>query len=1806
MANAANGAVLTLQSDTQGAGTGTVSFGNAITVSLTGSKAAVDIYHNPASFGTPTDFAANVTAGQLTNYQLVNNLTNLQAAGSYLNQNFALGRDIDASDTANWNGGLGFVPIGGYTAFSGNFDGLGHVITNLTINRPTENTIGLFGLVGGPAFAPGIFIRNVGLINAQITGQTSVGGLIGQTGNCGFCGALTVSNSFVTGKVSGLDGVGGLIGGSGQTTIVRDSHSAATVFGTGNKIGGLIGSAYWAQIIQSFATGTVTGSANSIDVGGLVGWHDYGSIVKSYATGTVTSGINSQNVGGLTGTNWVYVGESYALGDVTAGAGSTNIGGLVGHNIGPGYGNIEFSYASGAVNGAGSTNVGGFAGFNEGAVISNSYWDSYSTGQATASGSDTGTVTNLLAVTSDPGQTGAANYAFNPAAYANFNPASWTYFKTATRPIGSWEAPRTGPHGTTQIGSAHQLQFVNNDLFGNYRLLHDIDLGETGRLSGIWGTAGLFVLGDFRQAFAGNFDGAGHILSNLTIANRPGTLDTGLFGRNDGFIRDLGLFNATITGANGYTGALAGYNNGTISGSFSTGSVTAPGSSTGGLVGLNANLGLITQSYSTATVAGNNYAGGLVGANAGSVSFSYASGAVSGTNTGGLAGSNEPLATLSDSYWDKQSSGVAAMCGVDNGTNCSNAAGLTSAQAAQASSYTGWSIDSVGQQNAIWRVYNGQSAPLLKSFLKPLTLSPVNTTATYSGSVPNIFALPAWADPAQILGTATLTGGGANVGTYNVSYAGGLYSGQLGYDMVASAVPATLTITPKAITVAANDAGRNYGDANPVFTYNATGLIGGDTLAGSLSSSANNLSNIGVYAITQGSLANSNYAISFTGGNLMVLARPLSVTADTLTRLYGDANPALSYTASGLVNGDALIGGLTTTAVLTSNVGTYSVNQGSLSASTNYALSFFGSNLSVTARPLTVTADTLTRLYGDANPALTFTSAGLVSGDSLSGGLTTLANATSNVGAFSVDQGTLMASTNYALSFVGANLSVTARPLTVTADTLTRLYGDANPALTYTSAGLVNGDSLSGGLTTLANGTSNVGAYGISQGTLAASTNYALSYTSANLSVTPRPLTVTADTLTRLYGDANPSLTYTSAGLINGDTLTGGLTTLANSTSNIGNYAINQGSLANTNYVISYTGANLSITARPLTVTADTLTRLYGDANPALTYTSLGLVNGDTLTGGLTTLAGTTSNVGAYAVNQGTLAASTNYALSYTGVNLSVTARPLTVTADTLTRLYGDANPALTYSSLGLVNGDSLNGGLTTLAGATSNVGAYAIGQGTLAASTNYALSYTGANLSVTARPLTVTADTLTRLYGDANPALTYTSLGLVNGDTVTGSLTTLAGLTANVGTYAISQGTLAASTNYALSYAGANLSVTARPLTVTADPLTRLYGDANPALTYTSLGLANGDTLTGGLATMAGSTSNVGSYAINQGSLVASTNYALSFSGANLSVTARPLTVAADTLTRLYGDANPALTYTSLGLVNGDTVTGSLTTAANATSNVGNYAIQQGTLAASANYSLTYSAANLGISARALAVTANAFSRVYGDANPALTYNSTGLVNGDSLTGGLATAAGLTANVGIYAIHQGTLLATPNYALSFTAANLTVTARPISVMADALNRRIGDPNPALTYTIGGAGLAGGDSLTGALATSATGSSGNGPYPITQGSLAATTNYNLTYTGADLTISFCVAGLTCAAPAAIMEVSSQIGSAVQDQADPPTEEQQEEAAAAASAANPKVMISSVIDMSNVNQTIPVNEPVTGAGNSTLWLPGAPQ
>jgi murein DD-endopeptidase MepM/ murein hydrolase activator NlpD/lipopolysaccharide export system protein LptA len=951
---------------------------------------------------------------------------------------------------------------------------------------------------------------------------------------------------------------------------------------------------------------------------------------------------------------------------------------------------------------------------------------------------------------------------------------------------------------------------------------------------------------------------------------------------------------------------------------------------------------------------------------------------------------------------------------------------------------------------------------------------------------------------------------GENIGTYPISQG----SLALSNNYTLAFVGANLTITAKPITVTADARSKLYGATDPLLTYTFTpALASGDTFTGALSRDSGE--NVGAYAIMQGTLALSgNYALNFVSANLTITAKSITVSADAQSKVYGLTDPVLTYqiTSGTLQSGDTLTG--TLTRAVGENVGTYPIGKGTLTAGNNYNLTFVPANLTISAKPITVTADAKSKVYGATDPVLTYTfTPSLVRTDTFTGSLSR--DLGENVGAYAITQGSLALSNNYTLTFVGANLTITKKIITVTANAQSKVYGSTDPALTYTfTPELASGDTFTGTLSR--DSGENVGAYAITQGTLALSSNYTLTFVGASLTITKKTITVAADDQSKNYGDVDPIFTFAYSGFMGtdgpNDLATKPSCSVSMTHTNVGSYSITCSGGVDSNYAFNYLNGTLNIGKKTITVTSDVKSKVYGATDPTLTYTfSPALVGTDVFTGTPSRIVG--ENVGAYAITQGTLALSDNYILTFVSANLTITKKPITVTADAKSKVYGAADPTLTYTfTPPLVGTDTFTGVLSRATG--ENVGSYSITQGTLALSNNYTLNYVGSNLTITAKPITVTADAKSKVYGGTEPALTYqiTSGTLQTGDTLTGTLTRAVG--ENVGTFAIGKGTLTAGNNYTVNFVGANLTITAKPITVTADANSKVYGATDPTLTYTfSPALVSGDTFTGLLSRDTGE--NVGLYAITQGSLALSSNYTLAFVGANLTITAKPITVTADAKTKVYGSSDPLLTYTfTPALVGTDAFTGSLSR--DVGENVGTYAITQGTLALSSNYTLTYVGANFTITKKTITVTANAKTKVYGATDPTLTYTfSPALISGDTFTGVLSRATG--ENVGTYAIAQGTLALSNNYTLTYVSANLTISAKPITVTADAKSKVYGANDPAsLTYTFSPA-LLGTDTFTGALSRNV--GENVGIYAITQGTLALNGNYTLTYVGANLTIT---------------------------------------------------------------------------------------
>lgn len=290
-----------------------------------------------------------------------------------------------------------WTPIGGYgKPFNGTFDGQTFVISHLTIDQPSLDWAGLFGFTGSSSV-----ISNLGMTETSINGGWLLGGVAGEnfgsitntysTGvvyGYAYIGGLVgrnsgaLSSTYASGTVTATSSSGGgLVGNNVQPATITNSYASGLVNGD-SYLGGLVGDNYKASIIDSYSTANVEGVASQSYLGGLVGMFS-GTIERSYATGNI-SGLGYS--GGLVGNIWQSgtITNAYATGSVT---GTSHLGGLVGDISNQA--TITNTYATGAVTvvmtGSGD-NVGGLIGFVANGVVTESYWDSETSGQSQSAG----------------------------------------------------------------------------------------------------------------------------------------------------------------------------------------------------------------------------------------------------------------------------------------------------------------------------------------------------------------------------------------------------------------------------------------------------------------------------------------------------------------------------------------------------------------------------------------------------------------------------------------------------------------------------------------------------------------------------------------------------------------------------------------------------------------------------------------------------------------------------------------------------------------------------------------------------------------------------------------------------------------------------------------------------------------------------------------------------------------------------------------------------------------------------------------------------------------------------------------------------------------------------------------------------------------------------------------------------------------------------------------------------------------------------------------------------------------------------
>jgi hypothetical protein len=344
-------------------------------------------------------------------YTLVGDIATLGSdIASNPSGHYALANNYDASV----DGTYASSPIP--STFTGAFEGLGNIISNLSIHASHGHThIGLFAFIG-----TGGMVEDIGLTNVSVrAGYSSPVGALAAA-NYG-----SVVNAYSRGFVRGGNdtNVGGLIGLN--TGYVAWSHTSGNVIGGNLFVGGLIGDG--ANITRSYSTARVFGTTDA-KVGGLVG-ELVGSLSESWTSGAVTVGDDDgtdgppASAGGLICYFFSYWPDSgvfrncYATGTVTGGA-NTNVGGLIGTLLANGRTLINLSYSTGQVVTGAAKYAGGPVGYVDDDTFVDSYWDT-----------DTSGITDLSDavgnVPNKPGITGLTDAQLKSGLPSGFDPSIW-------------------------------------------------------------------------------------------------------------------------------------------------------------------------------------------------------------------------------------------------------------------------------------------------------------------------------------------------------------------------------------------------------------------------------------------------------------------------------------------------------------------------------------------------------------------------------------------------------------------------------------------------------------------------------------------------------------------------------------------------------------------------------------------------------------------------------------------------------------------------------------------------------------------------------------------------------------------------------------------------------------------------------------------------------------------------------------------------------------------------------------------------------------------------------------------------------------------------------------------------------------------------------------------------------------------------------------------------------------------------------------------------------------------------------------
>ena len=590
----------------------------------------------PATPQTDTDGVYQIgTAEELYGFaQLVNNGNT--SASAVLTADIIVNKGVlkaDGTLADDTSGFTSWTPIGNYSKqYVGKFDGQGHTVSGLYLNTST-NYVGLFGYLGENGEVKGE-VKNVGVIDSYLQGQSNVGGV------CGYNDG-TISGCYNTGKISstGVEPVdtGGVCGANYGT--ISDCYNTGTVSGY-SQVGGICGKNHGGNTVTGcYNTGTVSGNS---EIGGVCGYNGFNgscTISGCYNTGTVSGNFC---IGGVCGNNncGSTITGCYSIGTVSG----ENSGGVCGINFN--HSSITGCYTnSGKVCGADPDNAVTDCDVKSDAEFKN------------------GTVCGLLntALKNENSDVRFKQGANLPELFVSVGGVY--QISSAEELYGFAELVNSG--GTDQNTKAVLTAdiTVNKGVLKANGTLADDTSGFTS-----W-----TPIGNSSNPYTGSFDGQGHTVSGLYF-NDSNTSFVGLFGNlgSSGEIKNVGVIDSYF---NGYlsVGGVCGKNTGIITSCYNTGTVSG-NESVGGVCGWNVG-GTITGCYNTGTVSGsNNNVGGVCAYNTeydaigGTITGCYNTGEVSGKDSvGGVCGYEDNRCTIIGSYNTGTVSGtgnyVGGVCG---------------------------------------------------------------------------------------------------------------------------------------------------------------------------------------------------------------------------------------------------------------------------------------------------------------------------------------------------------------------------------------------------------------------------------------------------------------------------------------------------------------------------------------------------------------------------------------------------------------------------------------------------------------------------------------------------------------------------------------------------------------------------------------------------------------------------------------------------------------------------------------------------------------------------------------------------------------------------------------------------------------------------------------------------------------------------------------------------------------------------------------------------------------------------------------